>query len=316
MNPTTTAVHYPQILQNLSIRHKNGEFIGDMIAPVIPVSFASDYYYEFSKADDLRDTADYRAPGTSSNRDGFTLSQTQYSCKEIAQSTQLEDETKANADAILNLEMAKTRFVTNKIMLKHEVLTESKLMTTGNWTSSNTPTIKWNNYDSSDPLTDLRTAFTTIKGYCPYGANTMVLGYDVWECMKYHPVLVGRLSNDTTRILTIDNLKYMFGVDKVLIGMASKNTSRRGVTASYSDIWTKDIWIGYVNPTPGIEEPSALYTFSWDYSNSRNNEPMGIRGVRKWRDENIHSWIIEAYQSLDQKITGADYGYVLEAVID
>ena len=90
MTPTTSQVHYDQILGNVSILYKNGEFIGDQIAPVIPVTFRSDHYYVFSKADEFRDTAQYRAPGTSSNRDGFGLSTDSYECKEIAQSTRLE----------------------------------------------------------------------------------------------------------------------------------------------------------------------------------------------------------------------------------
>ena len=121
MTPTTSQVHYDQILGNVSILYKNGEFIGDQIAPVMPVTFRSDHYYVFSKADEFRDTAQYRAPGTSSNRDGFGLSTDSYECKEIAQSTRLEDETRANADAVLRIESAKTRFVTNKISLKNEV---------------------------------------------------------------------------------------------------------------------------------------------------------------------------------------------------
>lgn len=315
MNPTATGVHYDQILQNVSIAYTNADYIGERIAPVIPVNFQSDKYYIFNKADEFRDTAGYRAPGTSSNRDGFSLSTGSYNCREIAQSTRLEDETKKNADAILDIEMAKTRFVTNKIMLKHEIMTETLFMTTSNWANSATPSILWDDYDLSDPVTDIETAIDTVETGNGYTANTMIISKNVWKKLKHHPALLAKLSNDTTRILTINDLKQIFDIQNIYIGGATKNTAEYGLTASYSPIWSKDVWIGYINPMPGREQASATYTFSWDYTGNTTGAPNGIRGVRRWRDENIHSDIIEAYASFDMKITGSDLGYVLEAVI-
>lgn len=315
MNPTTTAVHYDGILQNISILYKNADYIGDSIAPTIPVEFQSDYYYVFDKAAEFRDTADYRAPGTSSKRDGFPLSTTRYECSEIAQSTQLEDETRANADKVLRIEAAKTRFVTNKISLRHEILTEAKFMTTGNWANSATPSVLWSDYDNSDPVTDIETAIDAVEASNGYNVNTMIIAKNVWKKLKHHPAILARLSNDTTRIVSLNDLRTIFDIDRIIIGKASKNTALQGQTGSYSPIWSKDVWIGYINPNPGLEEASAVYTFSWDYTGSKGNEPKGIRGVRRWRDENIHSDIIEAYQSLDQKITGSDLGYVIEGAI-
>lgn len=317
MRPTTSQVHYDGILQNISILYKNGDYIGDNISPVVPVEFQEDNYYIFSKADEFRDTAGYRAPGTSSDRDGFSLSTDSYKCREIAQSTRLEDETRANADRVLRIESAKTRFVTNKIALKHEILTEALFMTGsgGSWgTNYATPSVLWDDYTNSDPITDIETAIDTVESGNGYTANTFVIAKDLWKVLKHHPQLIGRLSNDTTRILSLDDLKRIFDFEYIYVGKASKNTTQLGQTASYSAIWTKDAWVGYINPNPGLEEASAVYTYSWDYTGSRGGEPEGfVRGIRRWRDENIHSDIIEAYQSFDQKVTGADLGYVIEA---
>lgn len=315
MKPTTSQVHYPGILQNVSILYKNADYIADMLSPTIPVTFQKDHYYEFSRADEFRNSAAYRAPGTSSQRDGFGLSTDSYSTKEIAISTILEDETRANADKVLRMEAAKTRFVTNKILLKHEIDTEAKLMTTSNWGGSTTPSVLWDDGDNSDPITDIETGIDAVESGHGLKANTMVIAKNLWKVMKHHPMLIGRLSNDKTRILSLDDLRQLFEIDRIFIGSASKNTANEGQTASYSPIWSKDMWIGHVNMNPGKEEASAMYTFSWDYTGSKGGEPKGIRGVRRWRDENIHSDVIEAYQSYDQKITGSGLGYVIEGAI-
>lgn len=315
MRPTTSNVHQDAILQNISILYRNGTYIANDISPIITVSKQSDLYYIFNKADEFRDTAEYRAPGTSSNRDGFSLSTDSYKCREIAQSTQLEDETRANADAVLGIEASKTRFVTKKIDLKFEILTEAKFMTTSNWANSATPAVTWDNYTNSDPITDIETAIDTVETGNGYNANTMIISKNVWKKLKHHPKLIARLSNDTTKILSLDDLKRIFDIKNIYVGSATKNTAKQGQTASYTPIWSKDVWIGYITETPGIEEATAVYTYAWDYSNSSGGELPGIAGVRRWRDENIHSDIIEAYKSFDQKIVGSDLGYVLEACI-
>lgn len=310
MRPTRSQIHHDGILQNISIMYKNLKYIGEDIAPVVPVTFDSDYYYEFSKGDFYRDTADYRAPGTPSNRDGFATSTTKYDCKEIAQSTTLSDEDRARADAVLRIETSKTNFCVEKIRLKHEITAEALFMTTGNWDNSATPTNTWDDYNNSDPVNDIETAIDALE-YC----NTFVCAKDVWKKLKHHPALLAKLSNNTKRILTPGDFQELFDIEYIHIGKAKKNTETQGQTASLSDIWTKDCWFGYVNKAPGLEEPTATYTFSWDYSNSKGEELPGIRGVRRWRDENVHSDIIEAYQSFDMKVVGSDLGYVIENAI-
>lgn len=315
MLPTTSQVHYDGILQNVSIKYKNGMYIGNDVAPVISVDFQSDNYYVFSKADEFRDTANYRAPGTQSVRDGFTLSTDNYNCKEIAISTQLTDETRANADRVLRMETSKTNFVTNKILLKQETLAEATFMTTGNWAYSSTPGTLWSTLATSTPVEDIQSAIQSVETGNGYKVNTMILSKNVWNVLKFHPEITALLRTDATKKVRVDDLKYLFELDNIYIGSATKNTALPGATASYSQIWSKDVWLGYVNPNPGLEEASAVYTFSWNYLNSRGGEPLGVRGVRRWRDENVHSDIIEAYQNYDMKIVGSDLGYVLEGVI-
>jgi hypothetical protein len=311
MRPTASQVHHDGILQNITIMYRNKKYINEEIAPVIPVEFASDYYYEFTKADFYRDTADYRAPGTSSNRNGFGTSKTKYNCKEISQSTDLPDEIYANADSVLQIDKSKTDFCTEKIMLKKERMAESLFMTTSNWDNSATPTNTWDDYVNSDPVTDIETAIDALE-YC----NTAIMAKDVWKKLKHHPALLAKLSNNTKRILTPSDFQELFEIEKLFIGIARYNTELQGQTASYSDIWTKDMWLGYITNTPGLMEPTATYTFSWDYTGSSGNELKGTRGVRRWRDENVHSDIIEAYESFDMKSVGSDLGYVLEDAIN
>lgn len=309
MNPTASSVHVDQILSNISLKYKNGVYVADKIAPLVPVMNQSDKYYIFNKGDDFSDTAGYRAPGTQSDRHGFRVSTESYMCNEIADSTVLEDETRDNADSVLRIETAKTNFVTNKILLRMERLVATLCTTTSNWDNSSTPSNLWDDYVNSDPITDIEDAIDTVEDGTGAKVNKMVISQDVWKVLKHHPQILARKPNDSFRVARIEDLKAIFEIDEILIGSASYNTANQGQTASFSRIWTGDVWLGVTTNAPALEEPTGIYTFVWGRDGGQ------MRGVRRWRDENVHSDIIEAFMNFDAKVVASDMGYVLEACI-
>lgn len=309
MRPTTNSVHIDQVLSNISIKYTNGIYVAEQVAPLVPVMNQSNKYYIFNKADDFTDTAEYRAPGTASSRHGFRVSTDTYMCEEIADSTVLEDEVRDNADSVLRIETAKTNFVTNKVLLKLERLVASLCTTTTNWANSSTPSNLWDDYVNSDPITDIENAIDTVENGTGVKVNKMIISHDVWKKLKHHPQILARKPNDSFRVARLDDLKAIFDVEEILVGNSSYNTANQGQTASFSRIWSKDVWLGHVSMSPALEEPSALYTFVWGRDGGQ------MRGVRRWRDENVHSDVIEAFMNFDAKVTASDMGYVLEGCI-
>lgn len=309
MRPTPSDAHVDQILSNISVMYRNQNYIGDMVAPFVETMNESNKYYLFNKADSLRSTADKRAAGTSSKRHGFALSTDTYFCEEVADSTMLEDETRENADAVLRMETNKVEFVTDKVLLKFEQDVASTITTNSNWGSNySTPTNLWDDYTNSDPIADFETAIGTVEDNTGTLVNKIVISKNVWKILKHHPQLLERMSSNSVKSASIDLLKSIFDIQNIEIGNTTINTANLGQTASYSNIWEDDVWVGHVAPTPAPETPTAIYTFVWPQNGQ-------IRGVRTWRDEDIHSDIYEAFMRYDIKIVGSDLGYLLEAVI-
>ena len=309
MRPTASDAHVDIPLSNISIMYRNMNYIGDSVAPLVEVMNESNKYYIFSKADSLRSTAQKRAAGTASKRHGFALSNDTYFCEEVADSTILEDELKQNADAVLRMETNKVNFVTDKVLLKFEQDVASTLTTNSNWGSNySTPTVLWDDYENSDPINDIETAISTIEDSTPNKVNKMVISKNVWKKLKHHPQLLERMSSNDVKSATLDLLKSIFNIQDISIGSTTINTANLGQTASYSNVWSDDVWLGYVAPTPGLEIPTALYTFVWP-------DQGQIRGVRTWRDEDIHSDVYEAFMRYDVKVVGSDLGYLLEGCI-
>jgi hypothetical protein len=289
---------------------------------MVPVEKASDKYYIFDKAEWFRDTAKKRAPGTASDRHGFTLSNDNYFCEEYTEATTLTNEDRANADSILNLEAEKARFVTEKILLRYEIDVAALCTTNTNWgTNYSTPTYAWDDYDNSDPLIDIENAKDQIEGNTGQPVNKMIIAYDVWKALKHHPALLERMPSTALKSASIDLLRNLTEIQEIHVAGGIKNTSASGATASYSRIWTEDVWMGHVASGPAKATPTALYGFVWPYSTQEDSSKIanmgnkGIRGIRRWRDENIHSDVIEGYMNYDLKVVGTDLGYLLENVI-
>lgn len=308
MNPTHRDVHVDKIMTNISILYRNGMYIAEQIFPIVQVGNASDKYYKFDKKHMFSNTAQKRAPGGRSEGSGFTLSTDTYFCEEVAEHTLLADEERDNADSVLNLAAEKVNFVTDKILLELESRIEAMCMTTSNWDNSDTPDNLWDDYDNSDPIADFETAKDTISGSTGKDANTAVISYDVWKTLKQHPQILDRLPVTGLRNARLQDLKDLLEIDRIFIGKAIYNSANIGQTASYSRIWSGDVWVGHVAPMPAKATPSAGYTFVWPRDGK-------VRGVRRWRDEDHHSEKIEAFMCYDEKITGSDLGYVWEACI-
>lgn len=316
MRPTTSDVHIDTPLQNVSVLYKPKNFIAEMIAPIVPVIHRSDKYYKFDTGDQFRDTAEYRAPGTAATRHGFGLSTDTYSCEEIAEATTLNDKERRNADSVLRLEIAKTNFVTNKVLLKLERLIAAKCCTTTNWGSNySTPSNLWDDYDNSDPIADFETAINTVEENTGELVNKIVISKNVWKKLKHHPQLLERLPSTNLKTATIDTLKSILANDnytniEILIGSAMYNTAKQGQTASFSPIWNKDVFVGSITQAPALETPTALYTFVFPEESTGQ-----IRGLWKWREESIHSDVYECAMDFDCKVVGSDLGYLLNDVI-
>lgn len=309
--PTAKQVHVDQILSNISIKYSNDMYIADQVFPFVPVAKQSDKYYIFTKADMFRNTARKRAPGTASEGESFGISTDSYFCEEVAQHTLLEDEVRDNADSVLGIETAKANFVTDKIMLEMEARIESMLMTGTNWGSNYTTlsgTNQWSDLTNSNPISDLETGIDTIEDNTGKKVNTIVIANDVWKVLKHHDQLLDRLPVTGLRVATTQQLAQLLDVDRILIGKAMKNTAKEGQTASYSRIWTKDVWLGHVASAAAKETPTAGYIFVWKREGK-------IRGIRRWRVEDIHSEKIEAFMNYDEKIVGTDMGYTIQSAI-
>ena len=312
--PTQNQVHVDAILTNISVAYMQSQenFIASKVFPVVPVSKQSDKFFKYTKNDWFRDEAQRRADATESAGGGYNLSTDTYQADVYAFHKDIGDQTRANADAPINVDREAAEFVTSRLMLKMETQWVSAFFGSGVWGTDSTPSNLWSDYTSSDPLNDVETGKRTILANTGFAPNTLVLGYDVFKTLKNHPDLVDRIKYTSSQTLTEGLMASLFDIPRVMVAKAVKATNNEGGTAAYDFTHGKNALLCYSAPSPGLLQPSAGYVMSWTGVSGGLGATVGTSRLRM---DQFRADRIEAEVAFDMKVIGADLGYFFSAVV-
>ena len=310
--PTSTDVHVDAILSNMSVAFMQEAyaFVAGRAFPTVNVQKQTDKYFTYSQSDFFRDSVQRRADGTESAGTGYSLSTASYSCDVYALHKDIGDQTRANADAPLNMDMDTTRFLSQQMLIRQEVQWAADSFTTGVWGTDATPSTLWD-AASSTPIADVETAKNAVLTNTGYVPNTIVMSYKVFSALVDNSDIVDRIKYTSQESVTEDLLSRLFGVDRVLIMAGTYNTAQEGATASYSQIGDKDVLVCYTPANPGLMVPSAGYNMVW----TGVSAGLGTgAAVSRYRIEERKADRIEIEAAFDFKIVSSALGYFLSNV--
>jgi hypothetical protein len=311
--PTPGDVHVNAPLTNISVAYiqKASAFVADKVFPVVSVAKQSDLYYLYNKEDFLRDEAKPRAPGTESAGGGFQLSTAAYAALVEAFHKDVDDQLRANADSVLQLDQAATEFVTQKMLIRRERRWSSTFMGTGVWGTDATPSPLWS-AGSSDPFKDVETGSLKILSETGMKPNTLVFGAQVISALKSNAAIRDQFKYTSAESIDEAMLARYFGVDNVYIMNSVFTSSVEGnATQTTGLISPKSALLCYSAPAPSIMTPTAGYTFAWT---GLVGSIGGIR-IKRFRMEHLESDRIEAQMAYSFNKVAASLGYFLNGAV-
>jgi len=304
------------------------------VFPIVPVEFQSDKYFAFSKDDFYRDEAQLRSDATESAGGGFNLnSNNSYSADVWAYHKDLGGQTRRNADPAVNMDIACTKFVMQKMLIRKDRFFATQYLKTGLWgidnvgTAGGTPGTTtpafWNDDANGDPFTDIATGQTTVLQNTGFEANMFLQTYPVYQALRKHPLVVDRIKY-TTRAdankITPELLAAAFDVDRVKVSKAVFNsatesaTDTTGSSGTYAFIAGKNALLCHRAPEPGIMIPTAGYTFAWSGLTGLNT--MGVRVAQiplPWLG--LETVRTEGEMAFDMQAVGTDLGYYFSNIV-
>lgn len=322
--PSLNSVHLDAALTNFSIAYMQDatNFVADKVFPVVPVDHKSDKYFTFSKDAFLRAGGRKVPFGQEAPRGGFNVSNDSYDVGTPWRwATDLTPDIKANADAGLNIDKAASDFVMNGLLIQREVQWGSSFFTTGVWGTDKvgaTDFSQWDDDADSDPITDVSKGRSTIIQNTGYLPNTMVVGFNVHEALKKHPLILDRYKYTSSDSITEAMLANLFEVDRYMVCKSVQVTTQEGATISTNFIMGSHVLLTYAAPAPSLMAHSGGYTFVWSKLTGLNN--LGVATFRTpmpWlgQTQTDVTERIEAQYAYAHKLTGTDLGYFFQNAV-
>jgi hypothetical protein len=322
--PNRGDIHVNTPLTNLSVAYIQDQknFIADKVFPLVPVQKQSDRYFVYDKGDLFRDEAVERAPGTESAGGDYDSDNTpSYYCPVFAFHKDVDDNERANSDTPLRPDEDATIFVTQKHLIKRDVLWANSYFKAGIWSTELSGVaadpgganqiLKWSAAGSA-PVKDVQNYITAVSELTGYVPNTVVLGAYVYTLLQNHPDIMDRIKYTQRGVVTEDILASLWGVDKVLVPRSVINTAAKGKITRNQFIHGNHVLITYAAPNPGIRVPSAGYTFAWQ--GLFGAQAYGMR-MKSFRMEHLESDRIEGEMAFDQKMVCSDLAVFLKDMV-
>jgi hypothetical protein len=321
--PTPRQGHFDRLLSNLSVIYmqKAENFVADKVFPTVPVEKQSDLYLVFPRGAFWRDQVGKRPLGGQSPIADYGTGSATYYCEEEGLSTNLDDRERANATPPYDPEKTKVQFLTQQHLIHRDRLWANKYFKTGVWANeyagvASAPTgsqlLQWNQANST-PIENIDTIKDAIAEQTGFQPNVLVLGRKVFRILKNHATVLDRIKYTQRGVVTAELLAQLFGVEKIVVPGGIQNTGAEGAADAFSFIIpSTHAMLAYAAPSPGLDQPSAGYNFTWN-----GLIPGGGLGaaVYRGREERAHSDWFEVRMAQDLRVVASDLGVFFNGIV-
>lgn len=294
-------------LTEISVGYKNEEYLAEQVFPRIEVGSLTGYYFVFDKSKFRIENA-ARASMSRANRVGFGMVKTAFGpLTEQTLESGIDWAVRDTYPTPFDAESDATEEVTELLALSLEKNIADQLADTAVVTNNVTLSgqSQFSDFANSDPFSVIQTAIDSVVTNGLVTPNTCIMGYDVWTKIKNHPDLLGRLSNDSMRVMTPAAFGELFGFSKVLIGKAMYNTAAEGQTPVMGRVWGKHMVIAYVPDRAAIKKVALGYTLA----------KKGARYVDAWAEQNIKTDFVRANDWYEAKFVSTDAAYLIKNAV-
>ncbi len=307
-----TTVHQNATLTSISVQYANDEYIGLQLMPAVNVAKKSDVYYIYDKRSRLAYPDDELGPRGQANEISDARSTASYLCKPYGYENYVDGETLENQDAPLNEMVDLVEALAEGVAFREEMRIAA-IVGVGTSYSGNTTAIaaadRWDTTGGGNPIKNIQDA---VKGTWNGRGVSQLVGfcsYDVYLVLSRHPAILDlfKFTGTSPGLATPDMIAKFFGLDRILVGKARKDTANEGQTASYSRIWPDVFGVVRVATRPAIRTAAFGYTF-------RHGAPRVIQ----WFDQRLGAfggYFAKNSVSEDHKIVAGDTGFLLTTVI-
>ena len=321
-NFTVGSVHIDEALSDFSTAYRPKGGIADQLFPVKTVKNKSDQFWRWNKgqafrvarADGMGTLQPDRAPAKVRN---YGAVPDRYQTRRFALADSVSWDERENADESLQLEQHKVAAIQDEIMLDFELRVKNMCYATANYAATNYTTLSGTSQWNNSGFTSIGSGgHSAIKAVIDAGKqavsqqtgglkpNLIIIPLQVAIVMNNDAGLVDLIKYTKSDMLVEDLLPPTLWGMKVLVPSITYQNTVEGEPDNLQYIWGKNVWMGYVDPNPGIDTLTFGTTFRWhDFQ------------VRTWQDQPSRVDWYEVSVDQDEHLISADCGYLIQNAI-
>ena len=297
-------------LTGVALAYRNKNLIADEIFPSVPVNMKSFQYRFYNKSSFLTvpETAiGEKGSANEAQLESKLLTETceDHALKEKIPVQKMQDA--QNSGRGTNLAAVATMQLTDLMKLSREVKLAKKLSTVSLY-GSNSKTLTGSEKFTDDSVNAFK-ILTTAMDKVLFRPNTLITSRAGFSALSQNPYVVSAVNASDVKagVASVEGIKRVLGLDKILVGEGIVNTAAKGQTASFNSCWGNDIILMHINP---IATTEYGITFGYkatldDITIGRYFDPdAGTKGCEVYR----------AYSSYLDVIGCPECGYLLKGV--
>lgn len=294
------------VLTSLARGYRNAQYIGENLFPVADIDKESGIIPLFGKeAFRLWDTERaIRAKSNVMTADDADTLDVVLREHDLAYPVDYREQ----AEAMFNEEAKAARRVKDAIDLGREVRAAYLAQNPNTYLSGAKVTLsgssKWVN-SGGDPIKDVEDGKEVIRQRTGMRPNTAVIGAATYASLKFHTKLAAALGSNERKLITLEHLKALWGVEDIFIGEA---LAANGAGAT-GDIWGDNVVLAYV-AKPGAGQNADHDTPSFGYTLRKKGMPE----TDKYDAEGGKVSFVRHTDIYKLVVVGADAGYLIADV--
>ncbi|ACL71497.1 conserved hypothetical protein [Thioalkalivibrio sulfidiphilus HL-EbGr7] len=304
MTPRQARVIDP-ILTQVAQGHKNADFVGEALFPVVPVEQRGGKIIQFGK-EDFKLYATGRAPGANTKRVNYGYQGDPYSLEQHALEGQVPFEIMEDANAVPNIDMATVaiRKTQNIIDLRLEKARADIARDEASYDNDHKVTLsgtdQWSDHDNSDPTGDIDAARSAVRSTIGRRPNTALLSGKAFDAVRNHPKIIDRIKYTGRDSITPEMLASLWNLQRVVVGDAVYAEDDGDLV----DVWGGDVIVAYteVGSLADMGLPSYGYTYRL------RNFPIV---EQPYQDRNAKSWIYPVTDEVDPVMAAGLAGFLI-----
>jgi len=290
-------------------------FIGLGLLPIFEVEEQSADYPKIPIESLIKIQDTKRAPRANYGRSDYEFETGTYACKENGWEEPVDDVEANLYRRYFDAEEVAVKRAVDILLRGQEVRIAAMMFNSGNFTVADAA-IPWNTSATAVPRTNVEAGKIAMRAASGLEPNTiamskkvftyLMLTAEITTAFRYtNPIEIGGMEAQK-RIMA-----QYFGVDRVLVGDAIKDTAKKGQVFSLGDIWD-DEYVGLFKVSAGgndLREPVVGRTFLW------TADSPGNIVTEQYREEQRRSNIYRVRHNVDECFIFQGAGYLLGNII-